>query len=62
MLKSILAGAAATRAMTDAMNNANKVGLAKVDIASIIGSIFNQGQSATPHTPHGVPAWPSTTS
>ena len=49
-LKSMLAGAAATRAMTDAMNAAPRIGLAKVDIASILGSIFNGGKSAAPQT------------
>jgi hypothetical protein len=46
MLKSMLAGAAATRVMTDVMNNAPKAGLAPVDIASILGSLFNNGKSA----------------
>ena len=50
MLKMILSGVAATRAMTDAMNAAPKVGLAKVDIASILGSLFNNGKSAEPGT------------
>jgi hypothetical protein len=46
MLKSMLAGAAATRVMTDVMNNAPKAGLAQVDMASILGSLFNGGRSA----------------
>lgn len=32
--------------MTDVMNAAPKAGLAKVDIASILGSLFNEGRSA----------------
>jgi hypothetical protein len=48
--KSMLAGAAATRAMTDVMNAAPRLGLAKVDIASMLGSIFNGGKSAAPRT------------
>lgn len=46
MLKMILSGIAATRAMTDAMNMAPKAGLAPVDIASILGSLFNNGKCA----------------
>jgi hypothetical protein len=46
LVKMILSGAAATRAMTDAMNMAPKAGLAQVDIASILGSLFNNGKSA----------------
>jgi hypothetical protein len=42
----ILAGAAATRAMTDVMNMAPRAGLAEVDVASILGSLFNHGRSA----------------
>lgn len=53
MLKSMLAGAAATRVMTDVMDNAPKAGLAKVDMASILGSLFNDGQSAE----KGTDAW-----
>lgn len=49
--RSMVAGAVATRAMTDAMNGAPRMGLAKVDIASILGSIFNGGRSATPRSP-----------
>jgi hypothetical protein len=42
----MMAGAAATRVMTDVMNMAPRVGLAQVDIASILGSLFNDGKSA----------------
>jgi hypothetical protein len=46
----IASGATATRLMTDTMNAAPRMGLAKVDIASILGSMFNHGKCAAPRS------------
>lgn len=51
VIRTMMSGAAATRVMTDAMNSAPKAGLAQVDIASILGSMFNDGKCASPGSP-----------
>lgn len=51
--KTMVSGAMATRVMTDTMSLAPRAGLSKVDIASILGSLFNDGKCAKP----GTPAW-----